>query len=122
MSKPFKFEPSDFMSAKGPSGRFVRFEDAAAIANAKLASWLASAPVMHGRISPDGDWEFESFTDERAGVDTHRALLVDIQELPKKECEHLPDFDAFILGPKGASGPCIHCGVKLTAVWKESES
>lgn len=53
--------------------------------------------------------------------DTHQALLVCIEELPKKECEHEGFVDA-----KGAlhiNWPpyCLKCGVKLKAKWEVAE-
>lgn len=73
-------------------------------------------------------------------IDTHTALLINIEELPKKECEHEPDvYEAkvsWVGGPYDpsikdfnrteitsysqlvTSGKCKHCGLKLKAKWE----
>jgi hypothetical protein len=49
---------------------------------------------------------------------SHTALLVAIEELPKKECEHAPieEIVGHIYGPVYIP-ECKHCGVDLTATW-----
>lgn len=46
---------------------------------------------------------------------SHQALLINIEELPKKPCEHEPSTIGF------AGHACKHCGVKLKAKWEVAE-
>lgn len=110
----WKFEPRDFCNP--PSDK--RYVD---LANAKLDEWRAEATVVYGfqEISGEIHWGIE-----HSPGDTHRALLIDIEPLPKEpcKCKHEPkrdnpgslNFDKFF----GVS-ECRHCGVTLKATWSE---
>lgn len=105
----WKFEPSDFDS-----------DDAVVdIANAKLDEWRRSATVVYANLNfpPDMNPVWGVAQD----ADTHRALLIDIEALPKEECKHEPRlyegwYDAAI-----DTTYCRHCGVKLKATWSEDK-
>lgn len=88
------------------------------VANAKLEQWLAKAIKVTGYI--DDEYNFGSATSE--GLDTHRALLIDIQELPTKPCKHEPAIK--LIKENGIEvsleGPCRRCGVPLKAKWEEA--
>lgn len=133
-SKPFKFEPSDFAAIHKeavkngyasynagdmwePTDTLKMLVDAA---NAKLAQWRAQATVVYGKP------EVGAWTDIENKLATHRALLIDIQELPKEPCKHEPPeltplqlLAAKQNGFTQSSTHCRHCGVKLRAEWKE---
>lgn len=47
--------------------------------------------------------------------DTHQALLVAIEELPKKECEH---NGYAVTGLLNTDFKCQNCGIKLRAKWE----
>lgn len=58
--------------------------------------------------------------------DTHQALLINIEEIKPKECEHEPMFkcngiddhsNAFVFGRY----ECVKCGKKLKAKWEVTE-
>lgn len=57
-----------------------------------------------------------------SGTATHRALLIDIQELPTKPCKHEPAIK--LIKENGIEvsleGPCRRCGVPLKAKWEEA--
>ncbi len=48
-------------------------------------------------------------------ADKKQGLLVCIEELPKKECEHKPE--KYIMEGQVLTGGFCHCGVKLKAKW-----
>jgi hypothetical protein len=80
MSK-LKFEPSDFKSVDDEGLGFDQV--AADIANAKLDAWLSEATVVYARKNDNGyggNWRLEPDTE----FDTHRALLVNIEEIAKE--------------------------------------
>lgn len=84
------FEAEDFLSCNGlPMGSAC--VNAAKIANAKLDQWLSEQKVVHS-YGTQYLWRDPSKTgdtvDYQENQETHRARLVCIEELPKKECEH----------------------------------
>lgn len=66
----------------------------------RLKDGTINPPSLSSYITPDAE--------------THQALLVAIEELPKKECKHEPSH---YLGPI----ECKHCGVALKARWEAAE-
>lgn len=91
------------------------------VANAKLDEWRRSATVVYGRNFDKDDWEYSTSRCSLKGGDTHRALLIDIEPIEKKECEHDPIWINKIPGWNHApdsGAECRHCGVKLKATWE----
>lgn len=123
-----KFKPEDFCTKRGIQkyvgdtvyGKVVNVDEAAEIANAKLAEWLESAPVIYGWGAPG--YLSTTFWNTGSPIDrTHKGRLVCIEELPKQPCKHEPQLTEWRAFP-GSSGLvvepiCKHCGVELTAVW-----
>jgi hypothetical protein len=109
MSK-WKFEPSDFISlnSRGLWG-IIDTSVIAGVANAKLDAWLSEARVMYG------DTVINSWSGVRETRDTHRALLIDIEELPKEPCKHEP------IGGDSLVSNRMRCGVELKATWEAAE-
>lgn len=51
-------------------------------------------------------------------IDTHQALLVCIEELPKAECLHTPHEPSIVFFETKTEVECSKCGVKLRAKWE----
>lgn len=121
MSK-LKFTPIDFAGSTG-NNFHVSWDDAAAIANARLAEMLVSAKVVYGWFNGDGACRFSELKviGSDKGEATHRALLINIEEIKREPCEHEPMRSCG--GPKAfySENECKHCGVKLKAKWEESK-
>lgn len=85
MSKPWKFDPRDFADTFAPS-------NCANQANAKLAEWIASAPVVYGRDDQWSEREIlptespESHSWQRR---THIARLICIEPIVRDSAESL---------------------------------
>ena len=61
------------------------------------------------------------FHEIKSQYDTHQAILIDIQEIEKKPCDHIFNLNYGIdLVPQKAE--CKKCGFKLKANWIEVES
>jgi hypothetical protein len=112
----WKFSPSDFdLDADG-----YFHDEAARQANLKLDEWRKQATVVIGNP------EIGTWSDVGDSADTHRALLIDITELPKEPCKHEPNI---IQVPAGMgmvpfytdTATCKHCGVKLKASWEAAK-
>lgn len=86
-------------------------------AQAKFDNWfkenIENAPVIYVRAGKNCGWL--GSTDNLKG-DTHKARLVDIQEI-KKDCKHEP--------PKSYESTqrifCVNCNIELVAEWKAAE-
>lgn len=125
--KPIElFEAGDFEGCGMyvPAGlgmvKMVNTFSCADSANAKLNSWLKSAVRVYGFKS---DVHGFLFSYDRNDKDTHQALLVCVEELLKKECEHEIRMH---LGLSNDSqdywADCKKCGVKLAPTgWKAVE-
>lgn len=95
-------------------------EKAARLANARLAEILKDAKVVYGRY--DIITNTISFSDPQGRQntangheDTHRALLINIEKLPKEPCKHEP------LPSLTWDTACRRCGVLLEIIgWKEA--
>jgi hypothetical protein len=86
----------------------------------QFEKWLADAPRVFGHHEVDDRLDYTQWRDyENSDHEiTHQALLVCIEKLPKKECEHEP---AVYLGGNNIEGygaNCKRCGVKLKAKWE----
>lgn len=109
--KPF-FNPSDFAYD-------YTDEEKAATANAKLQKLIEASPVVYGM----GD-DRENFNKWKSPHHTHQALLMFIEPIVKKECEHAPSVETCIVRGDGllkefsTSGKCKHCGIELKATWE----
>lgn len=80
-------------------------------ANSRLAEMLKDAPVVYGHKKNFG-WGF----DEQGiipNVTTHKALLINIEELPKQPCKHIPAF------AMAFPNKCRECGVTLYMHWSD---
>lgn len=110
------FKPDDFF------GFVLDSESAATAANDKLTEWIEKNGVrVYGVIDP-AEVDFIMGT-KNDSTDTHRGILICVEELTKKICEHVPAWDAVSIG-----GPyvqtfykCSKCGVKLKAKWEVVE-
>lgn len=135
-----RFEAEDFRSGKKLFGRELRYNgpevvhnmDAAERANAWLDTrekegWqlvnLKDAQVMYGEIMPSSGkfiWADDKTTHILAC--SHRALLINIEELPKEPCKHEPEGVFEIINcVANQYNKCKHCGKKLTAKWTVAE-
>ncbi len=65
--------------------------------------------VVYGNVGSVTD-EF-MWKVKHIGIDTHQALLINIEELPRKECEHSPGLDSNWKNILGYH--CTICGIKL---------
>jgi hypothetical protein len=115
--KPF-FKPEDFYHPLGPTAIGLMPSDCAEFANRILEE---RGVRVSGHKTREGDWVMES---EPYYSDAYQALLVCIEELPKKECEHDPqvfiskDMESWYLAGKPKPDfKCKHCGIKLKATW-----
>lgn len=120
-----KFEPSDFSTEMWTESIS---DDIAERANAKLERLFADAVHVWGYKfgeCPDLDWRIHNYSGglNVAGEPSHTALLVGIEEIKPKECEHkatnlIPPYSAENnAGPGEWMGICKHCGAKLKAKW-----
>jgi hypothetical protein len=106
------FSASDFRGMESGDWEYV-----ADLANRKLQR---DAKVVYGKVNHnDVIFEWSSFNYDLPET-THRALLICIEELPKKECEHeIHNTVAPILNGKAA---CWKCGVTIEPTgWKEAK-
>ncbi len=53
--------------------------------------------------------------------DTHQALLINIEELPRKECTHDIDTAELFKTYGFLNAKCRHCGISVRAKWVVSE-
>lgn len=122
----WKFEPKDF----APHGAITpqradsfncSLDYMCDRANAKLDGWRKEATVVLGA---SGDGEPITWYNENIKDSTHRALLIDIEPIEKKPCEHEPMWSNKIPGWNHApesDAECRHCGAKLKARWEAAE-
>lgn len=74
---------------------------------------------VSGVLDQQGNWFFNQLN---LASHTHQALLVCIEELPKKKCEHEPaDGIVHIINSGTEYNPCKRCGVKLKAKWEVAD-
>lgn len=114
-----RFKPEDFRSSKNIN-----------MASVKANAWLDArekegwqlvnvkdAQVVYGELI---DGKFESFDEQEKpnDFDTHRALLINIEELPKKPCKHEPITYTAGYDSDWTKPECKHCGKKLKAKWE----
>lgn len=124
------FKPEDFYGIDLEQyGRAISPEEACEMAQSILNEALDKAVRVYGHFDgktfhvPDSKLGLKSGT---ANPDTHQALLVAIEELAKKECEH--EGVEKSLGTVLTTYPsqhltgffCKHCGVKLVARWEKA--
>lgn len=74
-----------------------------------LAEMLASATVVYGNAT-----QFD-IVSSPTSADTHKALLIQIEELPKVECKHVPE--SYGLGHH-ILYKCKHCKAELKVKWE----
>ncbi len=111
------FKPSDFIY-KSTNEDFLDIDvhEAADIANRLLAERGVRVRAFHDPLAPGfTEWRDEAPNNKQ----THQGLLVCVEPLPKRECEHeaieevLGLVDGFVYVPE-----CKHCGVALKAKWE----
>lgn len=96
-----------------------RPEDIANIANDILEKWLSEAKVVYGLVTPNV-W-CEDKDDFKSSMLTHRALLINIEEIKREPCKHEPKFEQGGVQSLTAN-TCKHCGVRIVvADWKQEE-
>lgn len=95
--------------------------DAANIANGWLNRYLETCPVVYCTQLDSGEERYWTSSEKRHQIDTHRAVLFNLQPLV---CEHKnvlpirePNFDL------ATEGVCSDCGKKLIkrVIWEERE-
>ncbi len=128
MSK-LEFKADDFQKYTGSTsdtcGIYLTTQSAANAANWRLAEMLKDAQVVYGQgieAMKSAMWCMNG-PDFEVSKHTHRALLVNIEELPKKErCKHeLNVLETYTTSNADIVGQCKHCGVKLVARWEPVE-
>ena len=88
----WRFKPEDFEAYGGVAWRDI----AATIANAKLAEWLAKAPVVYGfeRYLDSSNYDtfsedFNSQKDPFGNIKTHQARLICIKPIVHDSAENI---------------------------------
>lgn len=104
------FKPEDFLDLDSKAHWLSDISD---IANAKLE--------REGVRVYGDDTQLYSWTSQKLPKDTHQALLVGIEELPKKEHVHSPDLLKMFNEYSLQNSICHRCGVKLKAKWEIAE-
>lgn len=113
-----KFVPADF---KWGAVTKIPLVEAAHLANRRLAEMLSEhAIVVYGAMGYQGrEWSTLQRSDKGRTLipsnfinDTHRALLINVEEIEKKVCEHKPEVNAFNLFR------CEHCKVPIKPKWE----
>lgn len=116
MSK-LKFTPEMFIES---FATYDAQERAANNSQEIFDAWLEAQPVVSGKPDKtDGkvySWWIPETYGDKGVLNTHRAHLVCIEEIEKKECEHRPSHMNMI----GEYSNCVECGVKLKAKWEEA--
>lgn len=113
------FKPEDFNFLR------IRMNDsyeheAARRANEALERMLSECTVVYAGAAKDRAW-FDYRTEKE---DTHKAIIVNIEEIKPKVCEHEPKFiEGTGFGAKIVlyANECAKCGKKLEATWEEVE-
>lgn len=106
------FTPEQFRGAIGtPSAREYCSETAHAILNEALDK----AVRVYGYKNSSNHWVLSDY--QNRTPDTHQALLVAIEEISKKQCEHEPHEQDY-MDHKAYRNICKHCGAKLKAKWE----
>lgn len=115
MTTRFRFKPEMFVFSPSilidTKASFL----AADQANAALDEYLKTCPRVYG-----SRYDIGFCMDEvKECFDQHEAILFDLREIEKPECEHEPTI-ADKLGISGTAYPtCRKCGAKLKATWSE---
>lgn len=120
---------------------YLTYEESVAFANKKIQNKVESFPIVYGHIFDDV-WTFHQTINPQES-DTHKAYIIFLEELPKKECQHEPVQYAMntrciystwnpvtsryeALDTTNTSVPlvalkCKHCGEKLKTTWSIDE-
>ena len=109
--KPEDFEPF-YMDKKQLSDHASRI----------LTEWIEKNGVrVYGHYcdeTPDSDF---CCNKSKNSWDTHQAILINIEEIEKKPCEHDPTVN-YAFGIAETMKPiCRKCGVKLKATWSSAD-
>lgn len=125
MKKPF-FEPIDFIINNDIVGLIylgskIHVDAACRIANEKLEKEIQSWVTV--RMRKENYFTSDTWSSHLNPTDTHTAKLAFIEELPKKECEHVPKVSVSIKGFDLSKAThlhqipeqfyCLKCGVEL---------
>lgn len=121
------FKHSDFVINKMPVAEHnISVRSATDIANKKLNEWIEKNGIkVFGQQGVYSD-------NNNCLTDTHQALLICIEELPKKECEHemeiiypisvMRDNETnSILDYRRPNFRCAKCKAKLKVTWEIAE-
>ncbi len=112
MSEFFKEE--DFDDEAGGYGPYA--ETLANLANKHIKN---RGTIIY--CGPSNTWsEYHWTNDGKSSVDTHRAVMINIEEIPKKKCKkHIPQFEQSISGGYWmiTNNICGECGIKLKVRW-----
>lgn len=101
------FKPKDFELSK------TNFCDLCTVEIAKTANKLLEergVRVYGQQYGPTNHWNFDEVNHPD---NTYQALLINIEEIPKKECEHEP-ANKYI----SQEHFCVLCGIKLKLKWE----
>ena len=103
------FKPEDFYAAIQYSiGAEECKKKICIIANAKLQNLIEASPKAYGNST-----QFD-IVSKPTSADTHSAVIMFIEEIPKKDCEH-KRIDSIRFTDVGR---CFDCGIELVATWK----
>lgn len=120
MTDKFRFVPEDFFGVELCKTTAAVMHFVCNKSNAKLESHLATCPVVFGYKNQREGWTMTE--DSLASIDTHRAILFDLESLEKTVCDHNPcllhdkanDDKVF----KDREWVCDKCRTKLKVTWK----
>ncbi len=122
-TKYLSFKPEDF--SYGLPKTDIDLEEAAQNAQARFDAWLSEQVRVHWSKRKLEDSDVYLCSTEVESGDDMTALLVCIEELPKKPCEHRPfvGYDSRFGMTLGSIPECKDCGVKLKmpTKWEVSE-
>lgn len=103
--KPF-FKPHNFITAM-TTDEYVP-DHVADIANAKLQNLIEASPKAYGNST-----QFD-IVSKPTSSDTHSAVIMFIEEIPKKECVHTR-IDSIRFAD---IGECHECGTVMVKEWR----
>ncbi len=106
--KPF-FKPHNFITAM-TTDEYVP-DHVADIANAKLQNLIEASPKAYGNST-----QFD-IVSKPTSSDTHSAVIMFIEEIPKKDCAHEPSWGVHLSFRENIA-TCKHCGIELKAKWE----
>ena len=82
------------------------------IANAKLQNLIEASPKAYGNSN-----QFD-IVSKPTSADTHSEVIMFIEEIPKKECEHVFDSGSYSTNSYEIKSWCKLCKTPLVAKWE----